>query len=122
MTFEPGSYCVYTTDGYTALDGYVCLTGGSDLATVFPLGATLSALIVGNSQSSTRWAQIFDGYTKPANNAKPIVSLQIGANSQVSLEWPINVKHGIEIVSSTTGPYLTYGSTDLFMTAWYYKR
>jgi hypothetical protein len=87
------------------------------------LGATLLGMVVENTNGSTRWIQVFDGYSNVTTGAVPLLSIKMLTATQQVLNLmstlPLHFVNGICIATSTTGPTYTAGSSDMFLTAWW---
>ncbi len=100
-------------------DGYSLVTGGAPLT----YGAKLLGIIVSNVSGTAGWAQVFDGYAQPAGGAVPLLSIQVAAGSQNSLDCSVfncvSVTKGIVItLSSTINTYTAINSGLVVFCAW----
>jgi hypothetical protein len=118
---EFSSPTIFTSDGYGSFDGVCLVTGSSALVN----GAKLLGAIITNQLGSTIFAGLYDGYAAPVSNAKPILELQIAANSQGSMGFGdthcVPVSKGIVIAASTTSGKYVASASSMFLTALYIK-
>ncbi|HZI74830.1 MAG TPA: hypothetical protein VFD73_12575 [Gemmatimonadales bacterium] len=92
----------------------------SRVADAYP-GWLFSALMT-NHSASTRWLQIFDATSLPANGAEPLVSIQVPTLSTgvFDIGHAVPIRNGIVVASSSSGPTLTVETVDSakFLIAW----
>lgn len=102
---------IYTSPA--SLDGYVVVQSGF---------TQLVDLVVENTNGSTRWLQIFDGYQIPNNGDVPAYSFKLPTGIQsVFLPpiAPVTLFNGLVLACSSTGPTLTKAVNSLFITCQY---
>jgi len=99
-------------------DGYVTVTGDG-----YQNYGSFFGVIVENTNASTRYLQVFDGYTVPNNGTVPIMSIKLTTNTQqiifLPTGLPLQFFNGLTLVSSSTGPTLTKAGLDFFLTVFY---
>jgi|ERR1700678_311208 hypothetical protein len=112
---------VYTSS--SAFDSVALVSGSSPLL----YAPKLLGFVAENTNGSTSWVQLFDGYAAPAGGATPILSLKALTATQVvfnpdafnCISSPA-LNTGIVIALSSTGPTYTAISTHyLFLTAFW---
>lgn len=72
-------------------------------------------LTVTNSKASTQFVQLHDSATLPADNAVPVLPIEVPAGATVGVDfgyWGRNFKNGLVVCNSSTGPTKTIGSAD----------
>lgn len=79
---------------------------------------TLHALV--GYSTTAQWLQVHDATSLPSNGAAPELSVPIAANEAFNVPLPGHVcATGITVAVSGTGPTLTVGAADTFVTAYY---
>ena len=110
---------VYTTKGNGTFDGYAFVTGTTQLTN----GALLIGAVFTNQTASTIFCGLYDGYGVPSSSAVPVVEVQVGANSQGSLDLGgvhcHSVVNGIVLACSSASGVYTAVSSAAFITAYY---
>lgn len=107
---------IYTS---AAVETVSLVTGASPVL----YGAKLLGMVISNASVTSGWAQVFDGNAAPSAGAAPMLSVQVAAGAQNSLDCSVfnhlPVKKGIVVVLSSTLATYTAISSGLFITAAY---
>lgn len=112
------------SDSFQSPNVYTSPSTGDGYASIHTGACRFLGMIVENQTGSTVYAQVFDGYSTPANNSVPVMSIKLTANAQAVVlldnNHAVALATGLEICSSSTGKKLTVGApTDLFITAFW---
>ena len=73
-----------------------------------------------NSKASAQFIQLHDATSLPSDTAVPVFTATVAASSNFSLAMTVKglkFANGCVVCNSSTGPTLTIGGADLFITA-----